>query len=76
MYHSRYDLDNWDTIIYIDGVRRRATHLGTPMFVDSDDLPCRRCAQHSLNAISVHHLQQGGRVHTSGHWYSLSPDKE
>lgn len=62
--------------IYINDVKHRATHLGTCFWVDSDDLPGRRCSQHSLTPDAVHHLQAGGRVFTTGNWYSLQPPTE
>ena len=71
-----YENDNWDTVIYIDGAKHRATGLGLRFFVDSESLPCRRCAQHGLDRAAVAHLKLGGKVRTSGHWYSLTPDKE
>lgn len=69
-------MNDFTCIIYINGIKRNATHLGTQFFVDSDSLPMRRCAQHSLRPCAVGHLQAGGRVYTAGNWYSLQPDKD
>jgi len=71
-----YANDDWSTVIYISGEKRRATNLGSRFWVDSDSLPRRRCSQHGLSALATLHLMSGGRVRTSGNWYSLSPDKE
>lgn len=63
--------------IYINNVKRQlVTPLGTRFFVDADCLPGRRCAQHTLQPVSVDWLKRGGKVRTSGNWYSLSPDPE
>jgi len=64
--------------IYIDGKARRCTPLYAhytvcTFFVDSEEMPHTRCAQHTLSGVSVSHLQAGGGVHTGGHHYSLSP---
>lgn len=65
------------SVIYIDGEPRNlVTPLAERFFVDHPSLPGRRCAQHTLSGYAILHLQHGGRVFTSGSWYSLSPDKE
>lgn len=62
------------TTLYINGVKRNATELGVKVYADSDSLPGRRCSCHSFNRGSVEHLKNGGRVFTSGNWYSLRPN--
>lgn len=62
--------------IYIDGVKRRATHIGAVFFVDADCLPGRRCAQHTLTSAAVVCLKNGGSVYTTGHWYSMRPSRK
>lgn len=68
--------NEFTTVIYIDGKPHNSTQLGSVIFVDHPSLPYRRCAQHTFSESSVRCLQRGGRVFTSGSWYSLSPDKE
>lgn len=58
-------------VLYINNVRHNVTHIGTRFWADSESLPLRRCSQHSLQAASVVHIEAGGRVLTSGNWYSL-----
>lgn len=64
------------TVIYIDNVRRNATHLGSVFFVDSDSHPFQRCAQHSLTLEALAALKRGTRVRTSGCVYSLTENSE
>ena len=65
------------TTLYIDGVLHHASHLGYKMLVDHPSCPFTPCAEHSgFGQASVEHLKMGGKVRTSGHWYSLQPDKE
>ena len=62
-------------VIYIDGVKHRATTLDSGYFyVDHPDHPHIPCAQHRLDPASVLHLRTGGAVRTSGHRYSLHPE--
>ena len=64
-------------VLYINGVLHHATHLGYKMVVDHPNHPFVRCAEHSgFGASAVEHLKSGGKVRTSGCWYSLRPDKE
>ena len=64
--------------IYIDGVKHNCTALMESyrvnrFFVDSDEMPFRACAQHTLRGEAIAHLRTGGAVRTGGHVYSLSP---
>lgn len=62
-------------VIYIDGVKHRATALDLGYFyVDHPGHPHTPCAQHHLFPASVLHLRTGGAVRTSGHRYSLHPE--
>lgn len=76
--------DKWRPI-YIDGQLRHATCSRIPhmvpdldgkFFVDSTDLPFRRCSQHELRRGATAHLESGGRVKSGGTWYSLKAPKE
>ena len=63
--------DDFSQIIYIDGVKRRCTPLAERIYVDSDELPCRRCSCHYISGMAVLHLKAGGAIMTNGHHYSL-----
>ena len=76
--------DQWREI-YIDGELRHATKSNIPdlvkdfdgpFFVDHPSLPYRRCSQRSLKKGATEHLERGGRVFSSGSWYSLKPPIE
>lgn len=59
--------------LYINGVCHRATGLSGRVFVDSAEMPCRPCSQHTLPDSAELHMKHGARIKTSGNWYSLSP---
>lgn len=68
--------DNWSQIIYVDGVKRRCTGLGSPMYIDSDDLPRRRCSEHRFSWLALDALKSDGTIRTNGHVYSLRPPRK
>lgn len=55
---------DWETV-YIDGVKRQGLRCGVVLFVDTDEMPRRRCSAITLSVAAWKYTETGS-VRTSG----------
>lgn len=71
----RANNDTWRDI-YVNGELRHCTPFGENgylVFIDTPEMPHRRCSCHTFTPEIFVALNNGGMVKTSGDWYSLHP---
>ncbi len=62
------------TSIYVNGSKRKASHIGTTFHTDSECTPNKKVASHSITLQDVFAIQRGERIFSGGNYYSLHPD--
>lgn len=62
--------------VYVDGVLRMGLWAGDTLYVDTDELPRRRCSAIRVHPVTWQQLvQDGGTMRTSGATISLTPPR-